>query len=276
MRGRTRAVGRAHQDSSGNFFGTTLFGGAHDGGTVFELVANARKTKWKYRVIHSFCDLSGCADGHEPNASLIMDVSGNLFGTNMTGGANNGGVVYELRPNARKTKWTLVVRYSFCAATACADGWGAGGKPVLSSKATGASYDGRSTLYGTTFQGGAHNQGAVLHADARRRKRRLNEQVIYSVLSRERLRRRRQPRHRRDARHAGNIFGTTYYGGQSNQGTVFELSATPGKSKPPHGGADGPAQLLQQRQLCRRRVLRPPNCASTPRAICSARRSVAG
>ncbi len=100
-------------DSAGNLYGTTELGGAHylnelndmvPGGTVFELTPNAGKTAWTYQVLYSFCATRlWCADGAEPEASLIMDSAGNLYGTTTTGGLhagiqNNyvGGTVFEL------------------------------------------------------------------------------------------------------------------------------------------------------------------------------------
>jgi uncharacterized repeat protein (TIGR03803 family) len=61
-------------DSSGNLYGTTEVGGASFGGTVFKLSPGGTET-----VLHSF---GGTSDGSEPDAVLIADSSGNLYGTN--------------------------------------------------------------------------------------------------------------------------------------------------------------------------------------------------
>ena len=74
--------------SSGNLYGTTALGGASDGGTVFEL-AKGRGT------ITTLVSFNG-ADGSQPEDALIMDSSGNLYGTTDIGGASNGGTVFEL------------------------------------------------------------------------------------------------------------------------------------------------------------------------------------
>jgi len=81
-------------DKAGNLYGTTIAGGSGCGcGVVYELSPNA-KGKWKYTVLHTFLG----SDGAQPDANLILDDKGNLYGTTATGGANGGGVVFELTP----------------------------------------------------------------------------------------------------------------------------------------------------------------------------------
>src|ERR1051325_7118638 len=79
-----RPVAGLVMDSAGNLYGTTQFGGANNRGVVFEL--KSRNGAWRYRVMHSFCADSGCPDGSVPSSGLILDVSGNLYGTTETGG----------------------------------------------------------------------------------------------------------------------------------------------------------------------------------------------
>ena len=85
-------------------------------------------------MLYSFCaHLVGenCSDGAIPDAGLIMDATGHLYGTTDSGGAHaddygtGGGAVFALTPNAAKTKWTETVLYSFCAHVVgrnCTDG----------------------------------------------------------------------------------------------------------------------------------------------------------
>jgi uncharacterized repeat protein (TIGR03803 family) len=79
-------------------YGTTLIGGTHTAGTVFQIIAPAQES-----VLYSFCSQTNCADGSQPSASLIEDKSGNLYGTARAGGVaacdtNGCGVVFEITP----------------------------------------------------------------------------------------------------------------------------------------------------------------------------------
>jgi uncharacterized repeat protein (TIGR03803 family) len=89
------------RDASGNIFGTTLFGGAYRNcngdacGVIFKLDPAGKET-----VLHSF---TGGADGADPWAGLVMDGSGNLYGTTQEGGVTCAptftcGVVFEIAP----------------------------------------------------------------------------------------------------------------------------------------------------------------------------------
>ena len=75
------------EDSSGDLFGTTEFGGPSFAGSVFEWV----KSSGTISVLANF----NGTNGELPYAGLIEDSSGNLFGTTANGGANGGGTVFE-------------------------------------------------------------------------------------------------------------------------------------------------------------------------------------
>lgn len=92
-------------DSAGNFYGTTSAGGTAGCGTVFELIRNPDGT-WKESVLYTF---TGGGDGAQPQAALIFDSAGNLYGTASAGGAGYG-VVFELMPNADGTWSESVLR----------------------------------------------------------------------------------------------------------------------------------------------------------------------
>jgi len=129
------------QASNGKFYGTTSAGGANSGGTVFEM------TPGKVRTIYNFCSLSSCADGGTPLAGLIQATDGNLYGTTSAGGANGGGTIFRIT-----TAGTLTTLYSFCSQTGCTDG---------ASPYEGLLQATNGTLYGTTYNGGADNDGTI-------------------------------------------------------------------------------------------------------------------
>src|SRR5215469_10672386 len=126
-------------DAAGNLYGTTSGGGASGAGTVFKLAPNPDGT-WTESVLYSF---SGGSDGGNPNAGLIFDTAGNLYGATPTGGAG-AGVVFKLTPNPDGI-WTENVLFTFAHARDGADPEG------------GLTFDAVGNLYGTTRTGGSSN-----------------------------------------------------------------------------------------------------------------------
>ena len=106
--------------SDGNFYGTTLEGGANTGcslgsgscGTVFRITPGGALT-----TLYSFCAQSGCADGGNPYAGLVQASDGNFYGTTFGRGVNGYGTVFKITPAG-----ALTSLYSFCSQTNCADG----------------------------------------------------------------------------------------------------------------------------------------------------------
>jgi uncharacterized repeat protein (TIGR03803 family) len=100
-------------------------------------------------VLYNFCSIYNnhvCDDGTGPYGSLTFDLSGNLYGTTIAGGANDagaGGVVFELSPGV--SGWTEKVLYDFCALQYCADSY----RPNQ-----GVTFDKHGNLYGTTTSSG--------------------------------------------------------------------------------------------------------------------------
>ena len=82
-------------DSVGNLYGATYLGGTHNFGTVYEL-SPVSGGGWVETVLHSF---TGGLDGANPQAPLIIDASGNLYGTTILGGSSSQGTVFELSPS---------------------------------------------------------------------------------------------------------------------------------------------------------------------------------
>jgi uncharacterized repeat protein (TIGR03803 family) len=132
-------------DPAGNLYLTTAFGGFYSDGAVVELSPKAGGG-WTSKVIHNFDG----ADGHEPFDTLIIDSSGNLYGTTYAGGANGGGVAFELSPRAGGG-WTETTLHSFTG-TGTTDG----GYPYA-----GLMFDAAGNLYGTTSANGADLHGTV-------------------------------------------------------------------------------------------------------------------
>jgi uncharacterized repeat protein (TIGR03803 family) len=132
-------------DAAGNLYGTTSLGGAYGAGTAFELTRN-QDGNWEEppRLRHFGHDL----DGSMPNANLIFDAAGNLYGTTATGGGHDNGTVFELTP-VGDGRWSEKQLHDF---TRGGDGFAAN---------SGLIWDAAGHLYGTTWAGGTHNLGTV-------------------------------------------------------------------------------------------------------------------
>jgi len=186
-------------DGGGNLYGTTRAGGAYGDGTVFELLPPARSGgSWTEAILHSFDG----SDGFGPNSNgLVMDSSGNLYGTTIGGGANNAGTVFELVPSGGG--WTEAVLLSFNGA----DGKEPFGGLVMSN----------GNLYGTTEIGGA-GYGTVFELTPAGGGG-WNEAIPFNFNSTDGA----EPVAALVADTSGNLYGTTWKGGTTGAGTVFEL-----------------------------------------------------
>ncbi|MGA8153424.1 MAG: choice-of-anchor tandem repeat GloVer-containing protein [Terriglobales bacterium] len=80
-------------DAAGNLYGTVVEGGAYNHGTVFELTPQTGGG-WTRKTLHNFND----KDGTYPWATLILDATGNLYGTTTSGGDHGSGTVFEITP----------------------------------------------------------------------------------------------------------------------------------------------------------------------------------
>jgi uncharacterized repeat protein (TIGR03803 family) len=85
-------------DGAGNIYGTTHDGGAHKGGTVYEVSPKlqGKKVKWTERVLYSF--KNNLKDGGGPWAGVALDAAGNIYGTTVAGGKYTYGTVFKLAP----------------------------------------------------------------------------------------------------------------------------------------------------------------------------------
>jgi uncharacterized repeat protein (TIGR03803 family) len=198
-------------DAQGNLYGTAVTGGGGscEGGcgVLFELL-NSSGT-WTFHVIHTF---TGGFDGFGPGSPVAFDSSGSLYGTTPTGGGSGVGVVYRMSPNGTGG-WTFRVIHTF---TGGADGSGGSASALLVDK------DGK--LYGTCTVGGVHGFGTVYRMFFSNSQ--WYFQTLYAfkdspdgalpygglVLDK-----------------AGNFYGTTYYAGAYDLGTVFRLRRAKGQ-----------------------------------------------
>jgi uncharacterized repeat protein (TIGR03803 family) len=186
-------------------------GGTYGDGMVFEL-SPGEGGAWTETVLHSFGNGS---DGQAPESGVIMDAAGNLYGTTVQGGTNCSqsgcGTVYELSPS-EDGSWIETVLHSF-------DG-NDGLQPWAS-----LILDAAGNLYGTTSQGGAYcapfGCGTVFELSPSEGGG-WTETVLHSFNN-----------DGHDGEDpvaplildpAGNLYGTTTYGGTGLYGTVFELS----------------------------------------------------
>src|SRR5207342_1361077 len=84
-------------DSIGNLYGTTQFGGGKrcedQCGVVFKIAPDETET-----IIHAFGAVTD-PNGSTPEAGLLMDDAGNLFGTTYAGGSGLAGIVFKLAPD---------------------------------------------------------------------------------------------------------------------------------------------------------------------------------
>jgi hypothetical protein len=91
MTGTGGPVAALTMDKVGNLYGTNFFDGASQNGSVFTLKHTTKG--WKYQTLHDF---TGGADGGLPGGGVVLDKSGNLYGTAVLGGANGLGVIYQI------------------------------------------------------------------------------------------------------------------------------------------------------------------------------------
>jgi uncharacterized repeat protein (TIGR03803 family) len=189
-------------DSSGNLYGTTIFGGAHGYGTVFELSPGTGN--WKETILHSFgFNKRGCC----PWAGVTMDGAARLYGT--------ASVAFELSPGS--DGWKEIVLHTF------GDEGNDGYDPYA-----GLILDAAGNLYGTTQHGGGSKNcdggcGTVFELSPTSGGK-WKEHILHRFGS------------SGDGAFpgvgalvldsAGNVYGTTQIGGPAGYGTVFKLART--------------------------------------------------
>jgi uncharacterized repeat protein (TIGR03803 family) len=208
-------------DSAGNLYGTTYAGGLYGQGIAYKLSPNS-SGGWTYSVIYNFG--ASFAGGEGPQATLLVDATGNLYGSTISGGNTGGicasgcGVVFELSPSSSGT-WTGTVLHSF---TGTDGSWPRA--PLI--------FDAVGNLYGTTQYGGDTSAcgnggcGTVFELSPNSTGG-WTETVLYSFTGRTDGSLPFYSGVIFDA--AGNLYGTTAGGGHNSQcnggcGVVFKLS----------------------------------------------------
>ena len=201
-------------DGAGSFYGTAIFGGAGTGtngfGTVFKLTSTGQQS-----TLHTFA--GGSADGAYPSATLVRDSGGNLYGTTEDAGPGGAGIVFKVTPSGTES-----IVHGF---TGNADG----SNPLFA----GVVLDGAGNLYGTTEFGGTGGSGIVYKIDQSGTKATLynftggadGSAPAWGVI----------------LDNAGNLYGTAFDGGASNNGNVFKVTpaGTASVLYSFHGGTGG-------------------------------------
>jgi uncharacterized repeat protein (TIGR03803 family) len=146
------AASGAPYDGVSPLYGTALAGGPNGLGVVYQFSPPAAgKTNWHEKVLYSFCTENGCADGRLPQHGLLVDSSGNLYGSTTAGGPTDNGVLFELSKSGGT--WSETVLYNICADNfPCATGSYVGSPLVM---------DGAGNLYGTMADGGDSDNGVI-------------------------------------------------------------------------------------------------------------------
>jgi uncharacterized repeat protein (TIGR03803 family) len=195
-------------DKDGNLYGATEVGGQNGFGVVFKLTPPAKgKAAWTPTTLFTFD--ANTAYGVNPVANLVIDKTGNIYGTTLHSGSGNNGTVFELTPPAKgKTAWTPSTLYNF-------------------SGTSGASYAGvvfdkSGSLFGALSQGGPSDLGLVYElSPAAKGKKGWTPSTLLTFNGTNGG----SPYDDLVLDAAGNLYGTTNSGGASSNGTVFKLTS---------------------------------------------------
>ena len=133
------------QGSDGKLYGTTLWGGTNNGGTVFSITTNGTLT-----TVYSIGTLGGVADGCGSEAGLVLGSDGIFYGVANQAGTNGYGTVFRITTNG-----AFAVLHTFNDLTD-------GGSPYTA----GLAFGNDGNLYGATLQGGANYGGTVFRVTA--------------------------------------------------------------------------------------------------------------
>ena len=188
----SRPNGGVIEDSSGDLFGTTGGGGLDNDGAVFEIVQGSG-------VITTLASFTG-ANGKDPQASsLVLDISGNLYGTTASGGTHDDGSVFE------------IVKGSKAITTIASFDGSDGANPF-----DGVILDNQGNLFGTAESGGAGDLGDVFEI--------VKSSGIITALASFNGANGEGPSSGLAIDSSGNLYGTTQFGGTDSDGIVFKIT----------------------------------------------------
>jgi uncharacterized repeat protein (TIGR03803 family) len=186
------------QVSDGTLFGTTTGGGAHGGGTLFKLHSDGSG----FAAVLDFGATNG--DAVAPIAGLIEGQDGWLYGTSSDGGGNGSGAIFKL--TAAGSNYTIL--YNFAGLPGTNDG----SQPVA------ALFQGADgVLYGTTQAGGSNNMGTVYKVRSDGSGYELLHHFMGTPGDGQ------MPLGSLAQGADGLLYGTTYYGGVNNIGTIYKV-----------------------------------------------------
>ena len=194
-------------DSAGDLFGTTFHGGADGRGAVFEIARTKGGFAGAPTTLVSFTG----ANGEGPSGALIADAAGNLFGTTSSGGVDGDGTVFEIAKTLGGYAAAPTTLVSFTGA----DGSGTGCALVA---------DAAGDLFGTTSSGGVDGDGTVFEIARTQGGYAGKPTTLVSFTGADGS----VPEAALIVDPAGDLFGTTGYGGADGYGTVFEIAKTEG------------------------------------------------
>jgi uncharacterized repeat protein (TIGR03803 family) len=193
-------------DPNGDLFGTTTFSGSSTAGSVFEITDSEGVYAGTPTTLATFTTSDALL-----TAGLTTDASGDLFGTTRFGGASNDGTEFELAKTGSVYASTPTTIVTFN---------GSDGSNLYAGLTTDANGD----LFGTTQSGGVNGYGTVFELAKTGGVYASTPTTIgtFNGVNGQ------LPSAQLIADAKGDLFGTTYLGGSSNDGTVFELVNTKG------------------------------------------------
>lgn len=181
-------------------------------GTIFQLTLNG-SGHWVPTVLFTFNSADAATEGSNPVGTLVLDNAGNLYGTTLTGGTNNVGVVFKLTPT-QTPPWTETLLYSF--------GGNAKFGPNSASPVAGIIFDSKFNIFGTTKAGGLKGAGTVYELAAPANgKGAYQEHIVFNFDGENGA----QPKSSLVMDSAGYLYGTVYTGGSNGEGAVFQSNA---------------------------------------------------